>query len=88
MLIPNSCLVMDHEIVREKLDILRRVLDFIPFSLLPRSKVPVAISPPTDVAEEPKILRELFRGGYAKIAIPLSDSVHDKAHTYNSGTVH
>ena len=58
---PDQRLVLDHQVVREHLNVFRRVLDFIPLPLDTRTKVPIAVRPATYLFQGFKVLLKLGR---------------------------
>src|SRR5262245_3934844 len=85
---PHPSLVLNQQVVGQKLNVPRSVLDLVPLANRSRAELPVAGGPSAHVLERKEIRCELLSGGDCRRPAALTDTVHDEAETYDTRAMH
>src|SRR5262245_18923350 len=86
--IPNKGLVLNQQVVRQELYVLRRVLNLAPFPLNSGPEVPIAIRPPAGSFEWFQMCLELLNRGYTVATVMVRDRIHQETHAHDASPVH
>src|SRR5438445_3452769 len=86
--IPHAGLVLNQDVIRKQLNILRRVLYLVPFTDGARSELPISCRPPAYFLQRAQVPNKLLARGQTDRPIALTNRVHNKAETHNARAVH
>src|SRR5689334_6074509 len=82
--VPHEPAILHKQIIREQLNVLRRVLQFVPLPLQPRTKVPEALGPAADTCQRCEVVFEILLRRHATITEPIGNRVHHEAQAYDA----
>src|SRR5262245_4749986 len=86
--VPNSGLILDKEVVREKLNVFGGILHVVALSQHSSAKLPRAVGPAAHIAQRFHVCPIVAATWRPRPPIAISDSVHQKHQADNASAVH